>query len=341
MRSKNRSVKAQGRRRRVVRAVLTTLGMLLAISGGKAFAQERPQAAWPDKPLRLVVGFAPGGGTDVMARILAQSLSEALAQTVIVDNKPGASGNIAVAEVARAAPNGQTFLVAPTSAATVNPLLFKSSALVSRDLVAVGSIGRTQTYLLGRPTLEVRDARDLAEIARVRPGTISYGSAGAGTAPHLACEMFRVAAGVDSMHVPYRGSAPALQDLMAGQIDFLCDPGIAFSHIRSGKVRLLGIVGSERSPFFPQAPTLAESGFADAVLDIWFGVWAPKGTAAAVTERMNREIAKALSEPGLQSRYAEIGAEARAMDGERFEQLLAAESERLSRLIGEQNIVAE
>src|SRR6202012_2851388 len=122
-----------------------------------------------------------------------------------------------------ALPNGQTFLVAPTSASTVNPLLFKSSALVDRDLVAVGSIGRTQTYLIARPTLGVRDARELAAHARARPGTVSYGSAGPGTAPHLACEMFRLAAGIESTHIPYRGSSPALQDLMAGQVDFVCD----------------------------------------------------------------------------------------------------------------------
>ena len=234
-------------RRRLLQALSIAA---LASAGCAALAQ--PASNWPAKPVRIVVGFAPGGSTDVMARILSQSLSESLGQPVIIDNKPGASGNISASEVIRAAPDGHTFLIAPTSVETANPSLFKSTILPSRDLIPVASVGRTQMYLIAKPQMAAKDARDLVALAKARPGTLSYASAGAGTPPHLACELFKQATGTDVTHVPYRGAAPALQDVLSGQADFVCDPGIAFPHIRTGKVKLLGIVSARRSPFFPE-----------------------------------------------------------------------------------------
>ncbi|MBO9515429.1 MAG: tripartite tricarboxylate transporter substrate binding protein [Variovorax sp.] len=309
----------------------------LALFGTAAQAQ----TAWPAKPVRIVVGFAPGGSTDVMARILAQQLTESLGQPVVIDNKPGASGNIAAAEVIRAAPDGQTFLIAPTSVETANPSLFKSSILPSRDLTPVGTIGRTQMYLVAKPQLAVRDARDLVALARSQPGKLSYASAGTGTPPHLACEMFKVASGTYITHIPYRGAAPALQDVMSGQADFVCDPGIAFPHIRAGKVKLLGIVSAKRSPFFPDVPTVGELGFKEADLDIWFGLWAPNGVAPEIVARLNRELGKAMAQAAVKSRYADLGAETAAMSPAEFKALLADEGQRLTTLIREQKIVVE
>ncbi|MDA7417944.1 tripartite tricarboxylate transporter substrate binding protein [Xenophilus arseniciresistens] len=322
--------------RKPVRRMALALGLLGL--GGLAQAQAPQAANWPAKPIRIVVGFAPGGSTDVMARILAQSLGESLGQPVVIDNKPGASGNIAAGEVVRAAPDGYSFLIAPTSVETANPSLFKSNILPSRDLTPVGGVGKTQMYLVAKPQMAAKDARELVALAKARPGSMSYASAGAGTPPHLACELFKLATGTAITHVPYRGAAPALQDVMAGQADFVCDPGIAFPHIRTGKVKLLGVVSAQRSPFFPDVPTVAEQGFAGADLDIWFGMWAPNGTPPETIARMNRELAKALAAPTTRSRYADLGAEPAPMATAEFKKLLGSESALLTRLIKEQNI---
>ncbi|MEY2683454.1 MAG: hypothetical protein RJA09_598 [Pseudomonadota bacterium] len=319
-------------RRHAIAAALALAATSLPWSGAIA------QAAWPSKPIRVVVGFAPGGTTDIMARLLSQSLTESLGQTVIVDNKPGASGNIAATEVIRAAPDGTTFLIAPTSVETANPHLFKSNVLPSRDLTPVAGIGRTQMYLVAKPQSTAKDARDLVAEAKANPGKMSYASAGAGTPPHLACELFKMASGTFITHIPYRGAAPALQDVLSGQADFVCDPGIAFPHIRTNKVKLLGIVSSKRSPFFPDVPTLAEQGMPGADLDIWFGMWAPNGTPADVIARMNRELAKALSQAPVKSRYADLGAEPMGLDTAGFKELLAKEGKVLATLIKEQKI---
>lgn len=305
---------------------------------GSAAAQDN----WPGKqPIRIVVGFAPGGTTDVMARILSQPLSQALGQSIVIDNKPGASGNIAASEVIRAAPNGYTLLIAPTSFETANPSLFKSDIKPSQDLVPVAAIGRTQMYLVAKPGLPAKDAKELVELARKSPGTLSFASSGTGTPPHLACELFKKATGTDIMHIPYRGAAPALQDVLSGQADFVCDPGIAFPHIRTNKVKLLGIVSATRSPFFPDAPTVGELGFKEADLDIWFGMWAPKGTPPEILERLNKELAKALSDKDVEERYNGLGAETKTLDSRQFRQLLLDERKLLAALIEEQKINVE
>ena len=314
---------------------------VLAISGIAGSAQAQTAANWPTKAIRVVVGFAPGGSTDVMARILSQTLSESLGQPVIIDNKPGASGNIAASEVVRAAPDGHTFLIAPTSVETANPSLFKSTILPSRDLTPVASVGRTQMYLVAKPQMAAKDVRDLVALARAKPAALSYASAGSGTPPHLACELFKQATATSITHIPYRGAAPALQDVLSGQADFVCDPGIAFPHIRTGKVKLLGVVSTKRSPFFPDTPTVSEQGFPGANLDIWFGMWAPNGVAPDVLARMNRELGKALAQPAVKARYADLGAEPIAMDTADFRKLLVNEGTLLSALIKEQKIVVD
>ncbi len=321
-------------RRTFTLAALSLLGLGTAITS--------QAQAWPNKPIRIVVGFAPGGTTDVMARLMAQHLSESLGQSVVIDNKPGASGNIAAAEVARAAPDGYTLFISPTSVETANPSLFKSSpVLPSRDLTPVAGIGKTQMYLVAKPQTTAKDVRELVAQAKAQPGKLSYASAGAGTPPHLACELFKQATSTDIVHVPYRGAAPALQDVLSGQADFVCDPGIAFPHVRSGKAKLLAIVSEKRSPFFPDVPTVAEQGFKGNYMDIWFGMWAPNGIPADIVTRLNRELAKALAQPAVKSRYADLGAENVALDTGEFRNLLAAEGRLLSGLIRDQKITVE
>lgn len=320
------------------RAVLALGAAMLA---GAAFPAASQSAAWPARPIRLVVGFAPGGGTDVMARAIAQLLNEALGQTVIVENKPGASGNLAVGEVVRAAPDGYTFLIAPTSVETANPYLFKSNLVPSRDLTPVMAIGRAQMYLVARPTLEARDAKQFIALAKSQPSKITIASAGTGTAPHLAAELFNQSIGTSITQVPYKGSAPALQDVMAGQTDVVFDPGIGFPHIRSGKVKLLAVASESRSPFFPDAPSYADLGIRNASLDVWFGVWSPSKVPADISERFSAALKKVLASPVLKQRFAQLGAEPVALDKSAFRNLLTDESRRLSTLIKERGIVVE
>ncbi|MFM1988885.1 MAG: hypothetical protein RJA99_1842 [Pseudomonadota bacterium] len=297
--------------------------------------------AWPSRPIRIVVGFAPGGSTDIMARTVAQGLSEALGQPVVVDNKPGASANIAAGDVVKAAPDGLTLLISPTSVETANPSLFKAPFDPAKDLTPVGAIGVSAMYLVARPGFEAKDARELVAMARAKPGRLSYASAGSGTPPHLAGELFKQQAGIAVVHLPYRGAAPALQDVLASQADYVFDPGIAFPHIRSGKAKLLGVASAKRSPFFPDMPTLAEQGVSGAELDIWFGIWAPNGIAPEIVARLNREAAKVLAQPAVKERFGGVGVEPVSMDQPAFRKLLADEGKVLSSLIRNRKISAE
>jgi tripartite-type tricarboxylate transporter receptor subunit TctC len=319
-----------------IRSGLTVaaLSILGAVASTPSLAQ-----SWPTKPIRIVIGFAPGGTTDVMSRLVAQGLTESLGQSVVIDNKPGASSNIAASEVIRATPDGYTLFISPTSVETVNPYIIKSNILPSRDLTPVAGIGKSQMYLVTKPQTTAKDVKEL--VAQAKVGKLAYASAGAGTPPHLACELFKQATNTNILHVPYKGAAPALQDVLAGQADMVCDPGIAFPHIRSGKVKLLGVLSDKRSPFFPDVPTIAEQGFKGASLDIWFGMWAPNGTPPEITARLNREIAKVLASPALKARYADLGGENVYLDTTEFKSLLANEGKVLSALIRDQKITVD
>ncbi|GAA5233444.1 tripartite tricarboxylate transporter substrate binding protein [Verticiella sediminum] len=309
---------------------------------GAAFAAGTAGATpWPERQVRVVVGFAPGGTTDVMARLVAQALGDQLGQQFVVENKPGASGNIAAHEVVRANADGYTLLVAPTSVETANPSLFKASFHPAQDLAPVASVGRTQMYLVARPDLPVADAAELVALAKARPDTLSYSSSGTGTPPHLAAELFKQQAGIQATHVPYGGAAPALRDVMASQADYVFDPGIAFPHIRTGKVKLLGVASDSRSPFFPDVPTLAEQGIAGAGLDIWFGVWAPRDTPAEVKTALAAAVAKAAADPAFGKRFNDLGAEPVALDTAAFAKLLAEEGELISGLVKSRDIRVE
>jgi tripartite-type tricarboxylate transporter receptor subunit TctC len=201
--------------------------------------------------------------------------------------------------------------------------------------------GRMQMYLLARPTLEVKDAKQLVALAKSQPAKLTYASSGTGTPPHLAGELFVQSTGASITHVPYRGSAPALQDVMGSQADLVFDPGIAFPHIRSGKVKLLAVASDRKSPFFPEAPTYADLGIQNASLDIWFGIWAPNKVPAEITERLSRELTKALAAPVVKQRFAELGAEPAPLDTAAFRKLLADEGKTLSTLIKDRKIIVE
>ena len=196
-------------------------------------------------------------------------------------------------------------------------------------------------YIVARPTLEAKDAKDLVALAKRQPGKLSYASSGPGTPPHLAAELFKQQAGIETVHVPYRGSAPALQDVMASQADYVFDPGIAFPHIRAGKVKLLAVSSARRSSFFPEAPTLAEQGIKGAELDIWWGIWVPNNLPAEVRTRLDREIAKAVALPSVKERYNGLGLEPAYLDSPAFRTLLSDETKLLTKLINDRGIKAD
>ena len=317
------------------------LQIAAALATTQAIGRAGAQSNWPTKPIRLVIGFGPGGGTDIMARVLAQVMSEALGQPIIVDNRPGASGSIAAADVIKSPPDGTSFLIGATSTETANPSLLRNNITPAKDLIPVGGVGRMQMYLVARSSLPVNDAKGLVELARKNPGKLSYASAGAGTPPHLAGELLKQQANIFATHIPYRGSAPALMDVVSGQVDFVYDIGISFPHIRAGRVKLLAVASSKRSPFFPDVPTLEEQGIKGTDLDIWFGAWAPKGTPPEIISRFQLELAKALAQPSVKQRFTDMSAETATLSPADFRKLLVDEERELSTLIRERKIVPD
>jgi len=317
------------------------LGASLIIGALCAPATLHAQSAWPTKPLRVVVGFAPGGGTDLMARILAQPLGELLGQSVIVENKPGASGNIAAGEVIRAPADGYTLYIAPTTVQSANPSLIKSNINPAKDLVPLAAIGRMQLHLIVRPGLAVKDLGDLIAMARANPGKLTYASSGPGTTPHLITEVFLQQTGLEINHIPYRGAGPSLQAVLAGETDFVLDPGISFQHVRTGKVRMLAVASGRRSAAFPDVPTMGEAGVAGLDLDTWFGIWVPVGTPPEVMAKLSQAVAKALEQPALRQRFNEIIAEAAFLNSADFRGLLDKETAVLTRVIKERKINVE
>ena len=268
-------------------------------------------AAWPSKPVRLVVAFPVGGLADVLARVLQPQLTEALGQPVVIDNRGGASGNVAAMETVRNGTDGHTFMVNVTTIESVNPLVFPSMSFDPiKDLQHVALLANTQLFLITRPTLAANNLKEFVDYAKANPGKLSYGSAGNGTTPHIAGELFKQTTGIFSTHIPYRGAAPAIQDVMAGQIDYAFAPGTVFQSVRAGKLKLLAVSSRQRTPNFPSAPTVEEAGFGKVYVETPFAVYAPAGMPEANVQRMNREINRLLAQPAIKARFADLGADA-------------------------------
>lgn len=273
-------------------AVFTAVGLLSAAS--------LAHAAWPEKPITLVVPFPPGGPTDMVARVLAQNVGEQLGQSVVIDNKPGASGNIGNAVVAKAAPDGYTVLY-NTSSAALSPALYKKLTYdVKKDLAPVALTAVVPLGLVVNPQLPVNTVAELVDYARKNPGKLTYGSAGNGNVTHLAAFQVTQHFGIDAVHAPYKGSAPADVDLVAGQIQFMTDTiNSVAPFIKDGKLRLLAVSTAKRLPNFPAVPTLAESGMTDFEVGAWQGVMVPAQTPQPIIDRLNQAFLKALKDPGV------------------------------------------
>jgi tripartite-type tricarboxylate transporter receptor subunit TctC len=244
----------------------------------------------------MILPFAAGGSTDIIGRTAAQGLSEALGQTVVVDNRVGASGNIGLEIVARAAPDGYTLLHTSDGPMLINPHIMKMNIDVAKAFVPIAGTADNALFLIARPGIPSRNLAEFVAYARANPGKLNYGSAGAGTLQHVAIEMLQAEAKFKAVHVPYKGSQAVLVDLLAGQVDFTVDPGAAIPHIKSGKVRILGVPTKNRSPIFPEAPTLLEQG-TNVELTWVSGFYAPAGTPPALVTRLNKEITRIMHTP--------------------------------------------
>ncbi len=290
-------------------AVALSCGLAAGLMPALAIAQTTGQA-FPNKPLRLIVNFPPGGAADVIGRVLAQQLGEQLKQPVVVENRPGANGNIGADAVAKSPADGYTLLMSSGGAFTVNPFLYTKMPFdAERDLAPVASVARVLVFLMAHPSLPVNSVAEFVSYAKANPGKLSFGSAGSGSSPHLAGEMFKRQAKFDAAHVPYKGAAPALVDLLSGQIQFMFDPGPGLKHAKEGKLKLLAVGSPKRSSQVPEVPTLAESGMAGFDADTTFGVYAPGGTPAALVAQLGEEINKALASARVADVIRSIGGE--------------------------------
>lgn len=282
----------------------------LAVLTGAALLATAAHAAWPDKPITLVVPFPPGGPTDMVARVLAQAVGDQLGQSVVVDNKPGANGNIGNALVARAAPDGYTVLY-NTSSLALSPALYKKLSYDARkDLAPVALTAVVPMGLVVNPQLPVKTVAELVDYAKKNPGKLSYGSAGNGNVTHLTAFQVTQHYGINATHVPYKGSAPADVDLVAGQIHFMTDTiNSVAPFIKDGKLRLLAVSTAKRLPNFPEAPTLAESGMAGFEAGAWQGVMVPAQTPKPIIERLNQAFLQALKNPTVLEKLRIQGSE--------------------------------
>lgn len=304
-------------------------------------ATARAQGAWsPTRPIRFVVPFPAGGATDVVARVLAERLQEALGQPVVVENRTGAGGNIGVENVVRSPADGTTLLMGTTGTLTVNPHLYASLGFDPlRDLAPISMAFTTDHVLIVNPQVAAQTGQEFLALVRARPGALSYGSAGSGSSTHTVPELFKLAARVDIAHVPYRGSAPALNDLVAGTVQVMLDQiPSAIGQIQAGRVRALAVTGARRSPLLPDVPTLAEIGLPEAQATSWGAVMAPGGTPAPIVLRVNAAIREALAQPAVRERLAAAGADGVSSTPEELAALLRAESTKWARVVREARI---
>lgn len=285
------------------RVVVAALALSIAGSAGA-------QSDWPKRPIRLVVPFPPGGPTDIVARPLAQKLTEALGQTVLIDNRAGAGGGIGADSVAKASPDGYTLLVGTVGTHAINPSLYpKLGYDAARDFTPITLVAAAPVLLVANPAANINTARDLVRQARSSPNQLTYGSAGSGTPGHLTGEIFKATSGAPLMHVPYKGSAPAINDLLGGQIPLMFDPiQSVLPHVKSGKLVALATSGSKRSAALPDVPTFAEAGVS-AETAAWWGVFAPARTPPDIVAKLHSEIVRALQSADVHDKLQAAGIE--------------------------------
>ena len=308
-------------------------GALALISVGAA-AQ-----AWPSKPVKFIVGFAPGGGTDLVGRAIASKLGDALGQPVVVENKPGASGTLSAELVAKSPADGYTLLVTAAGILSIAPNFDKVGYDTFKDFEHIALFVTSPYVLVANPSVPARSLGELNALAKAKPASLNFGSSGTGGAPHLAGELYKRLAGIDLVHVPYKGLAPALSDLLGGQIQLsFADVNLVLKHVEAGKLRALAITGGKRFAGPPDVPTVAEAGVAGYRAETWYGLSAPAGTPRAIVQRLYAEARKAVDAPDLQQRFQSQGLIPSTLTSAEYAALIAEDHAKWSKLIREAGI---
>jgi tripartite-type tricarboxylate transporter receptor subunit TctC len=299
--------------------------------------------AFPTKPAKIIVAFPPGGGTDIVARLLAARLTELWGQGVVVENRAGASGTIGTEAAARADADGHTLFMATMGNMTANQHLYSKMAVDPlRAFAPITKVVDVHFVFIAHPSLPADNVKALIELAKKRPGELHYSSSGPGGAPHLAVELFKRQAGINLAHVPYKGSGPGMNDLLGGRVMMTMDSLLqSLPHIRSGRLKALAVLGPKRSALLPEVPTMAEAGVAGYALTNWFGLLAPAGTPKETVAKIHGDVTKALREPEIQKKISEMGADVVGNSAEEFGAAMRAESAQWAEIIKSANIKAE
>ena len=314
------------------------LMLLLAMLGFSATAQ----TSYPSNPVKLVVPLTAGSGADTAGRILAQSLNKAWKQPVVIENRPGAGGLIGTSAVVSAEPNGYTLLLQSAGYASNTAIYAKLPYDPLKSLVEVAMIGVTPYVMVTAPDSGYKSIQDIVSAAKAKPGEVPFASVGLGSSTHFAAEHFAQAAGINMLHVPYKGGPEAIQDVMAGRVAFtMASLSTALGQIRGGKLRALGLASKARSDAAPDIATIAEQGFKDFDISLWFGLWAPAGTPAVVVQKITADVGRAMQDPELMASYAKIGIQPRAMNAESFAAYVREEMKKYQFIAKEARIAAQ
>jgi tripartite-type tricarboxylate transporter receptor subunit TctC len=302
-----------------------------------------PAQTYPAKAIRMVVGFAPGGGTDLVARVIGAKMTESWGQTVVVDNRAGATGTIGADIVAKSPPDGYTLLMGHVNSHGIAPNLFKKLPYdAQRDFAMTAYVGYVPNVLVIHPSVPAKSVKELIALAKSKPGALSYASSGVGSTQHLAGEMFKLATGADIVHVPYKGSGPAVVDLLAGHVvmNFDTMPPV-LPHIRSGRMRALAVTTPKRAGQLPDVPTMIELGFKDVEMTNWYGVMAPAKTPRDIVTRLNAEVNRIVGLPDARAKLEEAGTQLNPMSPEQFSSFLASEIAKYAKLVRDAKISVE
>lgn len=315
---------------------------LLVASGVGSLAWScglRAAARYPDKPVRMIVAFPPGGGTDIVARLVASRMSHYWNEQIIVDNRAGAGGVIGTEAAARSPADGYTMLMATLGNLSINPHLYPMNVDPIKDLAPVTKVVDVNFVLVANPRLGVNSVQDLIAMARAKPSQLTYSSSGVGGAPHLAGELFCDLARVKMMHVPYKGSGPSFTDLLGGQVQCTFDSLVqALPYVKENRLRALAVLGPKRSRLLPDVPTMQEAGVEGYAFTNWFGLVAPAGTPPEAIRSMHDTVARTLAEPAIQQQLEQMGADPALMEPEQFGHIILADSQKWARIIKEKGI---
>lgn len=323
-----------------MKSSLRCFGIALLLSALPVAAQTKA-ADYPNKPVRFVVPFVPGGPTDIQGRMLGEKLAQRLGQQVLIDNRGGANGNIGLELTVKAPPDGYTIVISTVGTYAVNPHLYKLSFDAVKDLAPIIQVSSSPGVLIVHPSVPVKSVKELAALARARPGQINYGSSGVGGFSHICGELFTLMTGARMTHIPYKSSAPSLTDLIAGQVEVLFNNAIStVPHVKTGRVRALATTGAKRLAVLSELPTIAEAGVPGYENSSWSAVAAPAGTPAPILSRLHREFAGILADPGIQKRHADVGAQIIGGTPEQFHAYLKSEVAKFGKLVKSAGIKA-